>query len=693
MQQQQTDGKMASTTSALAEVQAGSSGSARIKENLAGRSFAEQVQMLAVTGAAGAAGIASPPPPKLGGSLEAELEAATLATLGASMGDKERKTLASWGIGSPAAYERAAATAFKGVGDAIAINNAFSVSQGDVVELVKPYKASWNPTLVGVLQRVRVALADDLRKTQFTFACLRNTNSAPAVTKEWTDAIQFKGLTAAEAAALLEPGSAYLKAVPNLWATFLTSGSAAQLAAVPPKSWPEAHREPLAAMLVADAVAMGGYVAKYGKDLATSITPADMASPSWRGLAASLVRLKSNELPWAVIDALLKADAAFVNELKGSVGVDAAGGQTEFRAWLAGRAPRPFSAEMASIFNAFTDHFDQAEKDAGTAVGAAKTPEERRKAEAARAQAQSHMERSIEQRHGLEIEGQGANVPGSAAKSEAFSAAALRRTDATLRSLPAADVELSPLGQIVREPAKEDQKGISGGHVHTSIKVAWKEDARLEDARLSAYPFTAGPKDAKGKDVFDRDERQFDHMLRHEVGHAVDARYKVMDGQFGVEARGGWKHETGGIEAIAEAAGDKAVFAALTPDEIRALDNDFRGRWKDIAATHKSVADSKTGKWLTRMVENGSHFRILDPVDFGGRVPVFENRWMSFSSAAYKRKVSGYQFKSPGEWFAEAYATYHDTPEKRGANLEKVDKSTKEWLDKQPYAAPSKERG
>jgi hypothetical protein len=50
---------------------------------------------------------------------------------------------------------------------------------------------------------------------------------------------------------------------------------------------------------------------------------------------------------------------------------------------------------------------------------------------------------------------------------------------------------------------------------------------------------------------------------------------------------------------------------------------------------------------------------------------------------ARKRQVSNYQFRAPGEWFAEAYAAYYQPdPRGRGARLADADKPTKEWFDR-----------
>src|SRR5262249_30649927 len=42
---------------------------------------------------------------------------------------------------------------------------------------------------------------------------------------------------------------------------------------------------------------------------------------------------------------------------------------------------------------------------------------------------------------------------------------------------------------------------------------------------------------------------------------------------------------------------------------------------------------------------------------------------------------SRYQFRAPGEWFAEAYATYYQPPGAKGALMAGLDDATKAWFD------------
>jgi hypothetical protein len=193
--------------------------------------------------------------------------------------------------------------------------------------------------------------------------------------------------------------------------------------------------------------------------------------------------------------------------------------------------------------------------------------------------------------------------------------------------------------------------------------------------------------------------------ITHETGHAVDQQLGWTAGPEPAKPeRGGWKQygvdwpaaatdivadAAGGISrltapqqgdvvgAFARAMGAKSV-ARLQPD-VRALP------WFAAlpAATRTAVMDDRS----FAAVEVGMAQPYLNRPDGGehlgahvyeaGYPPV----WVRYEHQARARMVSPYQFRSPGEWFAEAYRVYY-TPDPRGwgAQLREKDADTAEYF-------------
>jgi hypothetical protein len=51
--------------------------------------------------------------------------------------------------------------------------------------------------------------------------------------------------------------------------------------------------------------------------------------------------------------------------------------------------------------------------------------------------------------------------------------------------------------------------------------------------------------------------------------------------------------------------------------------------------------------------------------------------WVSYLAGARANALSSYQFSSPGEWFAEAYAAFYDP---KGKNRDNLNPSVLEWF-------------
>jgi hypothetical protein len=158
----------------------------------------------------------------------------------------------------------------------------------------------------------------------------------------------------------------------------------------------------------------------------------------------------------------------------------------------------------------------------------------------------------------------------------------------------------------------------------------------------------------------------------HEVGHGVDDERGFM-AQFGVqESKGGWIDYGGGVQAIADAVGAHIAAKSGSP-----------GFYKD-AATRKYVLDkimhrpterpaapkhspeaaalNAFDRWHAIATAADVYRRQpdCDEITIGspGRIyhEAYARQWVSYLASARHQALTGYQFRAPGEWFAELYA-------------------------------------
>lgn len=175
---------------------------------------------------------------------------------------------------------------------------------------------------------------------------------------------------------------------------------------------------------------------------------------------------------------------------------------------------------------------------------------------------------------------------------------------------------------------------------------------------------------------------QFDALTLHEVGHAVDDKQKFMDGKMGSVSFGGWQKHTvdevaqvvaqahGFYDAFAElgkpflTAYLKAVLTKKKPQDdgavTAALPGGAKPDWKKLAkhaavdhAENIRMKNDSAGLW-DRGDSGAAKYAI------GGSVfqEAYGGQWVSYALSARSARVTDYQFRADGEWYAEAYAAF-----------------------------------
>lgn len=159
----------------------------------------------------------------------------------------------------------------------------------------------------------------------------------------------------------------------------------------------------------------------------------------------------------------------------------------------------------------------------------------------------------------------------------------------------------------------------------------------------------------------------FNVTMLHEIGHAVDDKYKIMDGLMEAAGYGEWKKET--KKSVAAEMAKAALKAMGNPDDplkslvepllLEALggtaptkpDSANRDQWKVLqkfATIADTIRDAKK-PWF-----NATPAKI----EVDGRVYVesYAGKWHSYKlSERAATRVNDYQWRSPAEWFAEIY--------------------------------------
>ena len=177
--------------------------------------------------------------------------------------------------------------------------------------------------------------------------------------------------------------------------------------------------------------------------------------------------------------------------------------------------------------------------------------------------------------------------------------------------------------------------------------------------------------DATGQENYEIDGEvmpvnSFDVTTLHEIGHAVDNKHGFMTSNRSKTGCGGWKSET--VDTIAaEFLKDLKATAALSdkaadPDLLAAIKTALSAGTTAKPAKieqpdWEKVADFLTNKVLKCRAANQPWYRGAPVV--GGRVyqEAYGGQWWSYDDAAKAAtKVNGYQWRAPGEWFAEVYA-------------------------------------
>jgi hypothetical protein len=280
-----------------------------------------------------------------------------------------------------------------------------------------------------------------------------------------------------------------------------------------------------------------------------------------------------------------------------------------------------------------------------------------------------------------------------------WDAQGLRASWATLSLLPPAQVEgNSKFKQYLRY---DKGNGMGGGYYQGG------------GAKLVSMDYTSGAGSFTQANVSEAGDalagvNRFNKVVRHEVGHAVDAKMGWGDGsEPAKEARGGWKqYGSKAPNAFKEMVTLSNAGISKLGEDARA-DVEYEMWWCAVNKAGGSlITRVKTHKWWDKLKAEEKTAVETDPVvaamkqclvgatpwysaanggtALGGRVfqESYADTWTSYLQSTRSRKVSQYQFRAPGEWFAEAYAAYYEPDDRgKGSKLADNDSASKTYFD------------
>jgi len=226
----------------------------------------------------------------------------------------------------------------------------------------------------------------------------------------------------------------------------------------------------------------------------------------------------------------------------------------------------------------------------------------------------------------------------------------LRRMWTVLAALPSQHVSENEALETIRRNQVRDVP--VGGHSSSTGTVYLSyPDSGATTTKLGQVPNMGVTPSMRPVDALS-------HVLRHEVGHAVDTDNNIMGSRSGDAAFGGWESLGNDVEAagaLTDEAGVKTqvkeaeLATAISAGDASAVAK--LGGGEDPVATGAAKAMEEPGRAWVGEPEGvvGEHVYVR----------FSSGSWQRYDLEARDRKVSNYQFKSPGEWFAEAYAAHY----------------------------------
>lgn len=182
---------------------------------------------------------------------------------------------------------------------------------------------------------------------------------------------------------------------------------------------------------------------------------------------------------------------------------------------------------------------------------------------------------------------------------------------------------------------------------------------------VDQLPATVEP-DCQPKDTTEVEYLGF--AAAHEVGHAIDDATGFMQRNGHLAEYGEWTTYGGDLTPIADAVGGDARFQAFyqTPEQKQYVLDKLMNKPATAPAvtpgSPEALAKQAFDNWH-RIATSADVYRRqsdCDAIKIGNYIyhEAYARQWVRYRADARKRALTGYQFRAPGEWFAELYAGF-----------------------------------
>ena len=247
---------------------------------------------------------------------------------------------------------------------------------------------------------------------------------------------------------------------------------------------------------------------------------------------------------------------------------------------------------------------------------------------------------------------------------------------------------------ITRVSHKDTTDGsVGGGYTPASGAIGMTGRPKIAEQKFgSALSKTKDGKpisELPGKidpDCQPANEKEVDFLAfaaAHEVGHGVDDSKSFMAKNAGKPAFGSWIEHGANMQPVADIVGPHFKFYT-TPEQKEYVLSTLLSK-----PTTTPPVPTAPGDWAKAKKDFDDWFEIAsdgdpwwsqsksDAITIGGRIyqQAYTRNWVSYAASARSKGLTGYQFRAPGEWFAELYAGY------RSGKLGKKHPAL-EWLTK-----------